>query len=460
MPKTINDFPVEVLQEIIKTIFYSGAAGDASFLECLRTCSLWRQICEPFLYGAISLTGLQLVRFCTRLHDAARMTKSLTINIRPTHYGAQCPLSMNFDPAESATTEETRLLWAGMEQLCKVFPMMDHLQSFSFRVAHEGSEIRVAGFYLRRRELCDILRSLPQSVRHLELDTLCYDYNLKGNLAHLCPTLRALMPQLDNIRLRLAQLCLELLPDISGTSDARSFVPKDRKRGTFIINTVGQETESVTTPCTQPQRQLWANSYDNRDAIEADHWDCTRFLSHLCMHAVAVNHRGLLGNFGQCFVYDIQRPRIQLLPHRYCSAINERDLFPTKRLSKYPIAPDPPSNPQQRVHLCYKSRNGMIEDWFGKLHDLLDYAEGGEWVETIRSHRFPTSYTTPPCLRPWELKTIPVVDFWDLIMFHPHSCPSSAFRLWNIEPDHDRQILNVQESDNIDDVGVTRLSED
>ncbi|KIW92171.1 uncharacterized protein Z519_07155 [Cladophialophora bantiana CBS 173.52] len=99
--------------------------------------------------------------------------------------------------------------------------------------------------------------------------------------------------------------------------------------------------------------------------------------------------------------------------------------------------------------LRHKSKNGDLEEKLGKLIDLVDYAEGGEWVEMLECHRCPKSYlkTHFPLISS-GVRDTPVVDCAEISI-----PPGSGPVVWDLEETLTRKILNVQEFDDLEHVG-------
>ncbi|KAF2998959.1 hypothetical protein E8E13_006976 [Curvularia kusanoi] len=186
---TFADLPNDVLIMIItqlKTI--SDTTHDLS--SCLKVNRRWRDATIPLLYGNIAFTRDNVSRFCDNLNVERYATciRSITVKLEPGSVEAE--------------------IW----YLARLLPQCTNLRSFSFCLRKEP---RIAVPHLA---LVQLVEAKPLSCTNLELDTLGYDirtgYDLqsKKDTPHLCTSLRAILPRMEHVRLRL-RICAAVFSD-------------------------------------------------------------------------------------------------------------------------------------------------------------------------------------------------------------------------------------------------------
>ena len=216
VPRIINDFPQELLRLVLDQVKQNSLIdGDGNFLNALTTCRLWYRIGEELLWTDVSLDDCQLEKFVRTSHTGVVWTRSLTIKLSPLYYVHRRPACYWVaEKSAMLATFRSLIAWKALRVLPQIINTMGRLESFSFAVSAYYKVGAMDDFFLVRDDLQTILKSLPNSVGHLELDTFCYDREGGSDpeKGHLCHTLREMIPRLLNLRLRLASLCPKLIP--------------------------------------------------------------------------------------------------------------------------------------------------------------------------------------------------------------------------------------------------------
>ncbi|KAL1858933.1 hypothetical protein Daus18300_009803 [Diaporthe australafricana] len=180
------------------------------FFSCLLVCKKWTQTATPLLYGNIALVGSRAVGLFARC-------------FQPSLYGEHVrsvTLKFERDDAEGDNTKELRLV-------ASILPQLGNLSSLSLHTRANPASPDA---------LISLLEALPVSCTSLELDTYHDDvYGLGGNIqpAHLCDSLRAILPRMHHARIRTGIMCGAMfgegnLPDEAapcGRPGSKPFVP-------------------------------------------------------------------------------------------------------------------------------------------------------------------------------------------------------------------------------------------
>ena len=210
----------------------------AVYIPILSVCRRWREITTPVLWASIACSTDDASVIASSLACASDLAieilRALTLNL---HVNTRWPTKLeeqSMRPPDSAGDPDQPcwLLLANVwhQQWPKLLKSIadlagvissrrfSKLDTFSFRLTRKtptGSDQQNdAGRLLSIpcSLVGDLLRSLPASVRNLEIDTGGLDAS-SGGPEHLCPAIRSLLPQLRHLRLRLRKLCPELLPN-------------------------------------------------------------------------------------------------------------------------------------------------------------------------------------------------------------------------------------------------------
>ncbi|MCJ1326166.1 hypothetical protein MMC10_002830 [Thelotrema lepadinum] len=116
----------------------------------------------------------------------------------------------NLDSARLNGNNGSKRLQQSLDQLSRRIANMKQLKSLSIQCAPTHQYL---GSWITRSSLSHILKSLPETVRNLEVDTRGYENTQARDDPHLCPLIRRVIPQLQHLRLRFANIC----PDLCGT---------------------------------------------------------------------------------------------------------------------------------------------------------------------------------------------------------------------------------------------------
>ncbi|KAI0844027.1 hypothetical protein F5Y00DRAFT_274504 [Daldinia vernicosa] len=180
----------ETLLEIFKRL---AEDGDATLVPSVLCCRKWQPLALCILYDDVVLNQQRLIKFVENCAD--HEIRSLTL-----HTDA-IPINP-YDPTEARQTAEARL-----EALRRLRPRITRLKPISISIV-----VHVPFPYMASSEISSIIDSLPASCISLEVD-MRYGSNIQNLTvdsqphSHMCDAIRAILPRLQHIRLRLPRIC-------------------------------------------------------------------------------------------------------------------------------------------------------------------------------------------------------------------------------------------------------------
>lgn len=165
--------------------------NQSSFVACLLCCHLWYNLGLSLLCNGITLRNTNLQAFLSRFPSRnLASVRFLTISIEA-----------SYDDLELFGSIQARRL----QRLSEAIPRMINLSSFSFTFSDPRSG-NPHPLQLPRPVITELVYSLPTSCVNLEIDTNGLDF-LVPHTPHLCHALRFVLPRLQHLRLRLADIC-------------------------------------------------------------------------------------------------------------------------------------------------------------------------------------------------------------------------------------------------------------
>ena len=213
--------PLEILELLIKAILQDHSLIQAVGLaRVLCVCKRWLAVGTYLIWTDIALRSPQAVqKFASSpISSNHLITRSLTINLdpvtadqRPRVRFSEDTYIEGFAHINQHGSKETRSLWESLDALIPKLSAFHNLLSLSLFIRSALHHEAACGFWLRARDVCDIIEHLPDSVQHLELDTHGYEEQRKGpHDEHACHQLARRLPQLLDLRLRLKWVCKAL----------------------------------------------------------------------------------------------------------------------------------------------------------------------------------------------------------------------------------------------------------
>lgn len=456
MSLNINNFPAEVVRLILaKVKSVSRDRRDTTFLDALITCRLWHHIGEELLWTDISLSNFNLIRFCASSSTAFSLTRSLSIKIFPPRHG---PLSAYWDKGTWRRPEydeqvyrvlssERDVIWRHLRLLASKIREMPQLESFSIRVCSGLQRFKTASFYLRGSEVRPLLDALGPSVRSVELDDHCYMTVEKlvqshHESQHMCLSLKRLMPQLQNLRLRISPVCEQMFPELAlGELDPTKHRQDHDPGGTVFINTIGLQSNMNAIHCTLSPLDFLNGEPEvvfKRNSL------CDFLIPHV-RSAIA---QQVVANFAQFSLLDIQSPpeRSRRIHHKIFDTVCERILGCHEKLRKTPLFSI--TTQLKLGGVRYLANNGETVEIIGGKHDIIEYCEGKAWVETVDNIRLANDYR----IQHPRFQDASVKKFrrWEKGKLDTEPC---TCRLWALEEEEGGVLVSGEILDDLNDVG-------
>ncbi|KIW34760.1 uncharacterized protein PV07_01518 [Cladophialophora immunda] len=383
MKRTINDFPTELVRLVLTRIKLDSMADlDGSLFNTLTVCRLWHEIGEELLWTDICLNNSRLAKFCKSSCKASRATKSLSVQLFINE--DMFALTTNSIYSVSSFSSEGFKLMGQLEQLSLKIREMRHLESFSMLFSKYS--------YLGRARvplggLRSILDALPNSVRNLEIDDEANGFHaglLDHPQDHLCISLQKIMPQLRNLRLKLAEVCGDVFPDspCKGTKSEDS-TSNPSRGSSFILQLAGNEPVLNTMHC-----RFHMHSRDYYFAPGSS----TQPPAYVCLvdaaRSAIASHA--LDNFHRISIFDMKYTPVH---GKGFPCLRERALRPEDKLRLSPCFQVPTAiGPSYYRVFRTPGGDGKTTEVIGWMRYIIPYAENGVWVETEDYCRLPATY--------------------------------------------------------------------
>lgn len=361
----INKLAPELLQKIFDLIVQDPKGSLANSIIC---CKKWRPIAQSILYTDVFLSPNRLVKFLD--NSADERIRSLTIRM-------EAIPNNPYEPSEAAQTARARL-----ETLERLVPRLkkigSRLLSFSITVDFPGP-------FIPTNEIASLMEILPESCTGLEVDIKQTGFIMRQTPAHppvhLCGKIRAILPQIKYLRVRLPEICPALL-GIEQHGEITSYeVVSAPKFQSCLINLAGREPGSTSTDAMATRCSDSATKTSQIGSLD-------RFPSALPpLVPVLQAFTRLNSHLQQFWVIDVQ-PRDNNVPHAWPGWIR-RDVLSR---SSYPI-------PVGNLLLFFdplwlarapKKPSGT-EDWIGSMPLLESVAEGNVWTVAATGVRLATA---------------------------------------------------------------------
>jgi F-box-like len=261
--------------ELLSSILLQFKLGSSapSLLPCLLCCKAWYSVALPLLYHDVRLTNPNLEPFLKYFSvSASSLVRSLTLyldDIQP-ELQADAPHPYAFvedeDDMQRSGSQGSKRLWGHLRDVATKVAKMVGLVTFSLYTSHKPRNV---GFWLPRPTIAAIVEALPESCVNLEIDTRGRDTSPSGSV-HLCAAVRATLPRLRNLRLRLDTMCPAMFGDDFDPNDPAKFFSNYRPLATSSLQTVlvncaaGSMFSSRASICGPSQESLY-NEFEDRN---------------------------------------------------------------------------------------------------------------------------------------------------------------------------------------------------
>lgn len=184
----MDKLPVEVLHTILEHA--KNTRRPERFFSCLLCCHLWHDIGLPLMYKEILVYKWNMLRFLYISSKNLGLVKFLTVSV-------------------TITRDDWQYFPGGFEsrlcELSRVLPRMINLSTLSFTYS-DFMPRHPRPIVMGRSAITELVRNLPESCVNLEIDANGLDIR-EITTPHLCDALRDVLPQLQHLRLRLADIC-------------------------------------------------------------------------------------------------------------------------------------------------------------------------------------------------------------------------------------------------------------
>lgn len=392
----------EILLSILQAIRNVSTAS--ALLPSLLTCRRWYKVGTTILYQDIVLENKTIRKSIEPLRKYSNRVRAVSIKLYPIEVEMYTPKGQpNRLPVGDVKklrlegSLETQTLWKDLEEVAVAISEMESLSTLSVKVDAEPGEAFRPGFWLHLRSFDILLKSLPASLIHLEVDLAFRDTPGNGGPMHLCPTIRLLLPQLKELRLRLRTVCKALLNTPLRASNLENFVMNTNDYITRTSTCMPIEDFDFNKLVDYPQIFLHQDNTTTAPRVEVmgsseteSYWTttCSELLEEGCFPVI---QRLDVFDFEQARFFEgneidkFEEDERGLDPEAYqADHWNHHEVL-TRKTFRFPV---------KRVG---GPRGSMLRsrehgEEFGDQRPIEQRVEGPAWVETVGGVRFPASF--------------------------------------------------------------------
>ncbi|KAI1396021.1 hypothetical protein F4819DRAFT_476660 [Hypoxylon fuscum] len=258
MATSIQSLSPELLIKILSCT-KTSPTGSSDLLPCLTVCKLWYRLAVLVLYRNVVLVNTNIELFAATFDfQKTAFVRSLTLNLTE-------PLVLrdeDLDTFGDRDRDPGKELERPLLRLTRMLGKLSNLQSFSLYVIEATSTyygLDIRAFYITR-----LINALPPSCVNLEIDSNGHDRSahfaprfvarFRGppgeERAHICESIRLVLPRMHHVRIRLCRICPTLL-DVFLTPNKDNPTPEN----TSCLRTLLINCETTTGVCTE--RRSW-----------------------------------------------------------------------------------------------------------------------------------------------------------------------------------------------------------
>ena len=236
-PSSIQYLPRETLSYVFRLLQATDTAGASSLRQCLLCCKAWYDIALPVLCRDLRLGNRNLDTF-TKAFNVVQGShvRSLTVVTDPVP-PARDPAAPMSEEDEGYTkqhgSKESKVIWNMLDNLYGNIRDMSRLVTFSFTLPPKSRPI---GFWINQSVIAGLINALPPTCTNLEIDTHHMDA-VKPGSAHLCDSIREMLPRLRHLRLRLDTFCPALFGTGFDSEAVRGYFSDFKPVDTSVLQT-------------------------------------------------------------------------------------------------------------------------------------------------------------------------------------------------------------------------------
>ncbi|KAF2028877.1 hypothetical protein EK21DRAFT_90243 [Setomelanomma holmii] len=370
----LTDLPDELLNDIVDHVF---ATSPEALHNLTRSCKALHRLCAPLQWKHVVLPW--------RLNKNSPIARFVDA-----HIGNHSIRTLRLQPQRSilnAFRIGLKSAFDHVEALCNCMGSLSNLTTFSiFLDGLVDSRCTLPGAVLAR-----IVRSLPPSLAHLELDTECTDRIRDEEPTddpnnHLCLAISNRVPHLETLRLRLSCICIHLFSSLSSATSPqatsnlrRAFIRLDTSPDGEHHMEVGSEVCDCELPL---DKRIYRSSRGCHSALRIDK---------ISEHLLGLQAAGAFPHLERCLLYAWRKN--DDAPHKY---LHVRDIA-TRTITRYPKM----YTSRLRDWNLADLENKHYELYMIRSHDRADFIGDRKDIEGAALHEvawreLPTGIRIPP----------------------------------------------------------------
>ena len=216
----LTSMPPELVAIVFQHLHASDDIADArAFTNALCTSRTWRDVGLRLLWTHIALKSPSSIMSFANAPQSTNFDhiQSLTTTIpeqaaRYRKVGFSSKLLEDWETVHKKGNAATQILHDALARLRHRFAAMSGLTTFSFYIQAPPHLNFRYGFFVPHDLLFDIVRSLPASVRHLEIDTKGADRpSTEHSTLDVCSAMADRLDVIVSLRLRMHRMCTRFL---------------------------------------------------------------------------------------------------------------------------------------------------------------------------------------------------------------------------------------------------------
>jgi len=202
--------------ELLSLIFEHLSNTPRGLVQCMLCCRTWHDEAQAILFQHVALsssTATKYTKLCPSSPNTDAKIQSLTVHLDDVYQSWPKRTRDGSIRDVRVRSQPTHEVWHALDVLSLRFAAMPKLRSLS--LARPSDRPRLLSEWNVDSVIGRMISKLPATCVSLEIDV-----NTAEAKTHVCPAVRAALPQLEYLRLRLSSICPEICGEGYGPGPA------------------------------------------------------------------------------------------------------------------------------------------------------------------------------------------------------------------------------------------------